>query len=327
MKEQPCPLCETIRAATGNPAGGCRFCQEQRFIQAVLDGESPWTALECSAGGLLSYLTGKAHLIYVDPLFWTKKTHRMKGGAVAFEDRFRDSEHFWGYLEALLGAAHRALAPEGSLVVHCDVRFQPAVRQILADLFGPHGFCDQVVWRYRRWPSKARRCQRMHDYLIRYALDPKKARWTQLYEPLSESTRETWGESRQKAMVRDGVRRRSIATDEPSLGAPLSDVWDIPIIAPGSKERTGYPTQKPEALLERVVNCWSLPGDLVVDPTMGSGTTLAVAKRLGRRAIGGDQSPIAVDVTRARLAQADALAAGRSGPLFTAASMKEASHA
>lgn len=302
----PCSLCKTIRDATQDQARSCRFCAEERTVEAVLSGERSWAVLEGSADGILSYLPGKAHLAYVDPLFWSKKTYRIgKRGPVAFDDRFRDAEHFWMYLETILRACHRALAPEGSLVVHCDVDFQPSVRRLLNDVFGGHRhFCDQVVWRYRRWPAKTRRCQRMHEYLIRYSLNPKLARWNQLYEPLAASTLETWGTSRQHAEFHDGERVRSTATAEESLGAPISDVWDIPIIAPSANERTGYPTQKPEALLERAIKLWSDPGDLVVDPTCGSGTTVAVAHRLGRRALGSDWSGLAVQMSHDRMFQA-----------------------
>jgi site-specific DNA-methyltransferase (adenine-specific) len=100
---------------------------------------------------------------------------------------------------------------------------------------------------------------------------------------------------------KDGRRTRSSTTPDVSPGAPLGDVWDIGIIAPVARERTGYPTQKPEGLIERIVLSCTHPGDLVLDPYCGSGTSLAVAKRLGRRAIGIDESPVAVQVILARL--------------------------
>lgn len=297
MSKKPCPLCEALRVQS------CRFCQEEREIQAVLDGSKLWTLLEGDAAGIVnSNLRGKVHLAYVDPCFATGKVFKTKRGEIAFDDRFRSAEAFWEYLGGLLSACHRALAPEGSLVVHCDARFQPGVRRLLDELFGANGFCDQIVWRYRRWPAPARHLQRMHDYLIRYALDPKEARFNQLFEPLSDSTRATWGAARQKAMIRDGVRRRSITTDQKSPGAPLSDVWEIPIIAPSSKERTGYPTQKPEALLERVVSAFSKEGDVVLDGTAGAATTGAVALRLGRRCILIDRSEVAIRYALDRLA-------------------------
>lgn len=84
---------------------------------------------------------------------------------------------------------------------------------------------------------------------------------------------------------------------------PLGDVWNIPVIAPRSKERTGYPTQKPEALLERIILLTTNPGDTVLDPCCGSGTTLAVAARLGRNAIGIDMGQEAINTTTNRLNQ------------------------
>jgi site-specific DNA-methyltransferase (adenine-specific) len=99
-----------------------------------------------------------------------------------------------------------------------------------------------------------------------------------------------------------GARTRSSRTADESPGTPLGDVWEIGIIGPVARERTGYPTQKPEALLERLINTCTGPDDLVLDPYAGSGTTLVVAPRLGRRVLGIDQSPEALDVIRQRLA-------------------------
>lgn len=136
-----------------------------------------------------------------------------------------------------------------------------------------------------------------------YAVDPAQARWTQLYQPLAESTLRQWGTRAQKAVVRDGVRRRSVATAEESRGAPIGDVWtDINAVTRG-REFTGFPTQKPEKLLERLIRMRSLPGDLVGDGTLGSGTSAVVAQRLGRRFVGCDRSEVAIRVTRERLAQ------------------------
>jgi site-specific DNA-methyltransferase (adenine-specific) len=97
-------------------------------------------------------------------------------------------------------------------------------------------------------------------------------------------------------------RVRSSTVEELSKGAPLSDVWEIGIVGPASDERTGYPTQKPEALLERLILSCTNEGDWVLDPTAGSGTSLAVAHRLGRNAVGIDASAVAVRVAGERLA-------------------------
>ena len=98
-----------------------------------------------------------------------------------------------------------------------------------------------------------------------------------------------------------GRRQRSSSTEEESPGTPLGDVWEIGIVAPIARERTGYPTQKPEALLERLVQAVTDPEDLVLDPYAGSGTTLAVCARLGRRSVGIDASPEALRIIRRRL--------------------------
>jgi site-specific DNA-methyltransferase (adenine-specific) len=102
--------------------------------------------------------------------------------------------------------------------------------------------------------------------------------------------------------MENGRRKRSSSTEAESQGVPLGDVWDIGIIAPVARERTGFPSQKPEKLLERLVNVLTDPGDLVLDPYAGSGTTLAVAHRLGRRFVGIDESPVAVATIESRLA-------------------------
>jgi site-specific DNA-methyltransferase (adenine-specific) len=101
-----------------------------------------------------------------------------------------------------------------------------------------------------------------------------------------------------------GVRTHSSKTADQSPGAPLGDVWEISIIGPVARERTGYPTQKPEALLERLIQACTAPDDLVLDPYAGSGTALVVAARLGRRVLGVDQSPEALEVIRQRLSVA-----------------------
>jgi site-specific DNA-methyltransferase (adenine-specific) len=127
-------------------------------------------------------------------------------------------------------------------------------------------------------------------------------RFQQLYEPLAASTQRTWGKNKQRAVVdKTGRRTRSSSTNEETPGTPLGDVWEIGIVAPVAHERTGYPTQKPEALLERLLLACTSEDDLVLDPYAGSGTTLAVARRLGRRAVGIDAGTDALEVARSRL--------------------------
>src|SRR6185369_3534341 len=122
------------------------------------------------------------------------------------------------------------------------------------------------------------------------------------YEPLAASTVATWGTNKQRAVFEeDGRRARSSTTDEATKGVPMGDVWEIGVIAPVSRERTGYPSQKPETLLERLVLALSDPGEIVLDPYAGSGTTLAVAARLGRTFVGCDASDVAFAIASKRL--------------------------
>nr|PZN17910.1 MAG: hypothetical protein DIU78_23705 [Pseudomonadota bacterium] len=188
-------------------------------------------------------------------------------------------------------------------MLHVDPKTSHYAKVLCDEIFGSRCFASEIIWRYRRWPAKTNNFQRVHDVLLRYVREPDRPhRFRQLYEPLAESTRATWGSGRQRAVIdANGRRRRSSTTAEPSPGTPLGDVWDISIVAPVARERTGYPTQKPEALLERLVEACTYPGDLVLDPYCGSGTTLAVCARLGRDAIGIDRSPLALEITRERL--------------------------
>lgn len=257
-----------------------------------------------------------ATLVYLDPPFFTGREHHRvqrtrdpktgelkRASSVAFDDRWESLGDYLGALAVRIAAARRLLAPHGSLVLHVDPKTSHYARVLCDEIFGPECFASEIIWRYRRWPSKTRNFQRVHDVLLRYVRDPDvEPRFNQLYEPLAASTLATWGDRKQRAVTdASGRRLRSSTTEEASQGTPLGDVWEVSIVAPVAKERTGYPTQKPEALLERLIRACTDPGDLVLDPYMGSGTSLAVALRLGRRALGLDASPEALAVTRERL--------------------------
>lgn len=247
-------------------------------------------------------------LAVLDPPFMTNRVHRMKDGAVAFDDRWTSLTTYVDHLARRLEIVYTLLAPHGSMVVHLDPRTVHHVKVRCDAMFGRERFAGQIVWRYRRWPTPTQNLQSMHDVLLRYVRDPNVApRFHQLYEPNAPSTLKTWKNRRQLALFDEargtpGRRRtRSSMTSEASPGAPLSDVWDISVIAPMSKERTSFPTQKPLALLRRIVSVFSDEGDLVLDPYCGSGTTLEAARLLGRRAIGIDASDAAVRIAEKRL--------------------------
>jgi DNA modification methylase len=254
-------------------------------------------------------------LVYLDPPFFTGKTHvritreRQGRGKIlrretpAFDDRWDNLESYIEALYTRVSAARALLLDHGSLVLHVDSKTCHYAKVLCDEVFGPRCFASEIVWRYRRWPAKTRNFQRVHDVLLRFVKNPDtEPRFHQLYEPLAASTVATWGVQKQRAVVNaEGVRTHSSSTSDPSPGTPLGDVWDIGIVGPVSRERTGYPTQKPEALLERLILSCSDPGDLVLDPYAGSGTTLVAATRHGRRVIGIDNGPEALEVIRTRL--------------------------
>jgi site-specific DNA-methyltransferase (adenine-specific) len=280
-----------------------------------------WTAGDGSAlleGDNLAILqalrathAGRVTLAYLDPPFLTNRVHEARDRKtgkerVAFDDRWTDRAAYLEALGARLEAISPLLSPHGSVVIHVDPKTSHYVKVLADELFGDEAFASEIVWRYRRWPSRTQNFQRVHDVLLRYRKDPTApARWNPLYEPLAASTLATWGTMKQRAVFsRSGKRARSSRTAVPTEGVPMGDVWEIGVLAPVSRERTGYPSQKPEALLERLVAALSHAGDLVLDPYAGSGTTLAVAAKAGRRFLGIDQSPVAIETIVSRLAGA-----------------------
>jgi DNA modification methylase len=298
---RPPPTCELGLVRRGHPS--CMLVQGDNLaaMQAIRARTGP------------SFV-----LAYLDPPFLTGRRHshiaRTRLGSTgqivrslrpAFDDRWNGLDDYLSTLRDRVVAARELLLPEGCLVIHVDPKTSHYVKVLCDEVFGQACFASEIVWRYRRWPSRTRNFQRVHDVLLRYVRDPNTTpRFRQLYEPLSGSTQATWGQNRQRAVVDvRGRRLRSSTTKERTPGTPLGDVWEIGIVAPVARERTGYPTQKPEALLQRLVEACTSPGDLVLDPYAGSGTTLAVCNRLGRRVVGIDASREALRISRRRLRQ------------------------
>ncbi|HEY8946497.1 MAG TPA: site-specific DNA-methyltransferase [Polyangiaceae bacterium] len=309
-------LCHRVRLAWPQKGDFRRASPADLALER--EGESSSILIQgdnLAALGALARRGVKVSLAYLDPPFFTGREHlevkRSRGPngvvrrlAPAFDDRWDSFEHYLSELGARIAAARELLAPEGCLVLHVDPKTSHYAKVLCDEIFGPRAFASEIVWRYRRWPAKTRNFQRVHDVLLRYVRDPDaEPRFRQLYEPLAASTEKTWGTRKQRAVVDEqGRRRRSSVTEDASPGTPLGDVWDISIIAPVARERTGYPTQKPEALLERLIQACTEPGDWVLDPYAGSGTALAVCARAGRKAIGIDANPRALTIASERLA-------------------------
>ena len=191
----------------------------------------------------------------------------------------------------------RILKPTGTIYLHCDPTAGAYLRMLLDAVFSPSRFGNEIIWSYRRWPSKQRNFQRMHDVILRYCAGPLPT-WNQEYEPPSDSFLKRFGG---RANVLDPGATKKRAADHDTPGLPMRDVWNISIIAPASKERTGYPTQKPLKLLERIIAASSNPGDTVLDPFCGCATTLVAARRLSRQWVGIDLSPLAIKLVNNRM--------------------------
>jgi len=261
-------------------------------------------------------LRGKVDLVYIDPPFDSKADYRTKIvlPGVELEQRPTVIEQFaysdtWSdgtasYLRMIvprLVLVRELLADTGSIYMHLDWHVGHYVKLALDDIFGRDNFVNEIIWRYRRWPARSNAYQKMHDTIFWYAKRKSSERpWKQQYEELAASTLKTWGTKKQIADFSEGYRKPS-QTEEESSGALMSDVWDIGVIAPIAKERVEYATQKPEALLARIIEGCTAEGALVADFNGGSGTTAAVAEKLGRRWITSDLGKPACMIMRKRL--------------------------
>ena len=271
-------------------------------------GESePNRLLLADALALLGTLPdGSVDLAYADPPFATGQVRRGPGADGAehrYDDTLDDPAAYRTWLEPHLAELHRVLAPTGSLFLHLDHRMSAHARIALDEVFGRGAFRNEIVWRYGlggRAPANA--FARKHDVLLFYARGPANT-FNRLRGGLTPAMAAKYSHSDEHGRYQNAHGRRYYLKG----GKPFDSVWDIPSLAPTAAERTGYPTQKPLALLERVIAATTSPGALVIDPFVGSGTTAVAAQRLHRRFTAGDSSVRAVRVTCGRLEREAAL--------------------
>jgi site-specific DNA-methyltransferase (adenine-specific) len=206
---------------------------------------------------------------------------RREVGRSAYADAFED---YLGFLAPRLARARELLAPEGTLYVHLDWREAHYVKVELDRIFGRECFLNEIIWAYdygaktrRRWPSK-------HDTILVYVRDPRAYRFDC------------------EAADREPYMAPGLAGPEKAARGKLpTDVWWHTIVPTNGREKTGYPTQKPEGVVRRIVGASSRPGGWCLDFFAGSGTLGAVARALGRRFVLVDRNPEAIAVARARL--------------------------
>ena len=191
--------------------------------------------------------------------------------------------------------------PTGSFYLHCDPTASHYLKIILDQIFGVENFRNEMVWSYRRWPAKQKNFQKMHDIILFYSKEKQENTFNVIYETLSAGTLKRWKGKKSKVSFEGEIRLVTQMTNVESQGRPADDVWSIPVINSQAKERLGYPTQKPEALLERIIKASSNEGDVVLDTFCGCGTAIAVAQRLNRRWIGVDITHLAIALLKYRL--------------------------
>ncbi|AYJ46912.1 site-specific DNA-methyltransferase (plasmid) [Enterococcus casseliflavus] len=269
---------------------------------------------------MLRKYRGKVDLIYIDPPFDSKAEYKKKikikvqgsdknqqvlSDSLSFEEKqygdiWTNDEYLQFMYERLI-LLKELLSENGSIYLHCDWHKSHYLRLVMDEIFGKDSFQNEIIWYYRRWNIAGSSFATNHDSILFYTKSTKGHTYNQMYIPKSEKS-SAQGKSWKSIIGEDGIRR-SVQTEEPTKGVPMPDVWEISMINPVAKERTeiGYPTQKPENLIERIIKASSNPGDIVFDCFMGSGTTQAVASKLGRRYIGADINLGAVQTSTKRL--------------------------
>lgn len=259
-----------------------------------------------SMTALLPEYEGRIQLIYADPPFFTNKKFAARIGrgedsrrpeqwqmADGYHDHWEGLDSYLDFLYQRLAVMYRLLAPNGTLYLHLDWHADSYARLLLDELFGADHLLNEIIWAYHG-PSPIRRAfNRKHDTILAYV---KNAEYIfnvdAIREPYNENTVKTFNSSPKAGFGKIPDLER---------GKVPEDWWYFPVVARLHNERTGYPTQKPVALLERIVLASSNPGDIVADFFSGSGTTPFVASKHGRQFIACDETFRALHTTRSRL--------------------------
>jgi len=242
---------------------------------------------------------GHCDLIYLDPPFFTGRVRRSTTATAAYPDQWAGGlDSYLAFLSPRLEECRRLLPDHGTLYLHLDWRVVHHARLELDRIFGADHFLNEIIWHYRTGGVARRWFGRKHDTILAYARCRGRHRFHVQREGSFRTDGLRYDESGQPYK---STRRGRLYFH--SEGPALTDVWEVPFLSTVARERTGWPTQKPVALLERVIRASSNPGDLVADFFCGSGTTLVAAARLGRRYLGCDVSAEAVRIARRRLAE------------------------
>ncbi|HEU4732677.1 MAG TPA: site-specific DNA-methyltransferase [Kofleriaceae bacterium] len=280
------------------PRSGGAKDEDSWIVEFGRPGEPDRLVLGDSLDELAALGDGVLDAIYIDPPFGTG--HVRHGRGHAYADRADDPEDFVAWLGPYLEHSRRALAPSGSVFVHLDYRAVHYVKVALDRLFGRDQFVNEIVWCYAVGGKGRRGFGRKHDTILWYA---RSADWAFYPEAVRVPRR---GGSHMRVV--DGVQEKTdrktgrIYRYPVAAGKVPEDWWtDIETLNHSDRERTGWPSQKPERLVERLLRAVTVPGDRVADWFAGSGTTAAVAQRLGRGFVTVDREPAAIDLCLERL--------------------------
>lgn len=263
---------------------------------------------------LLKEFRGEIDLMYIDPPFDSKADYKkritLKGTDVSsdsttfeekqYQDIWNNDDYLQFIYERII-LMKELLSDKGLIYVHVDSKRIHHIRCILDEIFGPSKFRNQVIWHYEnKLGTGGNTLDNRHDVILLYA---KSSTWA--HNPIRVEVKEmkkqpvTQKVDGKRIWLRDEEGKRLY--QDSKTERPIGDLWTIPIINPVASERLNYPTQKPERLIERIISLSSNPGDLVFDCFMGSGTTQAVALKLGRKFIGCDINLGAIQTTTKRL--------------------------
>ena len=285
------------------------FCTSERHVNGG-PGEFILSRAEDALETLLADYRGRVQVVYLDPPFGTGDIFHSKLGAGSetlslptYADDMEESAYL-AWMRTILAGTRELLSPSGSLYLHIDYRMSAKLRLLLDELFGAQNFMNEIVWCYKSGGRATRFYPRKHDTILFYRKSAKvffditsvgRPRGPEKRNHMKRSIDE---EGRICFTIRSAGKIYTYYED--TLMFP-SDVWDdIEHLQQKDSERVGYATQKPEALLSRVILASSQPGDLVCDLFSGSGTTAAAASKLGRRYLALDVSPLALYTLRAR---------------------------
>jgi len=269
------------------------FGDNLQFLKTVYENKDPL---------IKDKVKGKVKLIYIDPPFATESDFRGKEGQKAYRDKAKGAE-FVEFLRRRLILAREILADDGSIYVHLDQKMNHYIKVVMDEIFGKFKFRNEVIWHYASGGTPKDRYKKNHDTILFFSKSDNNLFNIQKQPRSNPERYNEIDEDGRRYMINYGVR---YYLDE---GNAVDDVWSyllekkFGILNSQSQERIGYPTQKPEALLERIIKASTNPGDLVLDFFAGSGTTAAVAEKLGRRWIAVDIGKFAYYTMQKRILQ------------------------